>query len=80
MNILSVSKIKNEAIISLDSTELVMLCNILYQAAKDPNTKATCHKMHYGLMIARDLSQYGNIDDFCLNSMIKCRDKIINGD
>ena len=76
MNILSVSKTENEAVIRLDSTELVALCNVLYQATKDDNVKAIVYQLYDNLMIARDLSQYGHIDGFCLNSIIKCREKI----
>ena len=30
-------------------------------------------------MMARDLCQYGHIDDFCLRNIVQCRDKIGNG-
>ena len=76
MNILSVSKTENEAVIGLDSTELVTLCNVLYQATKDDNAKAIVYQLYDNLMIARDLSQYGHIDGFCLSSIVKCREKI----
>lgn len=76
MNILSVSKEKNEAVIRLDSSELVALCNVLYRATKDDNTKGIIYRMYDTLMFARDLSQYGHIDGHCLDSIIKCREKI----
>ena len=76
MNILSVSKEKNEAVIRLDSSELVALCNVLYHSTKVDNTREIIYQMYDGLMLARDLSQYGHIDAFCLDSIIKCREKI----
>ena len=76
MNILSISKEKREAVIKLDSDELVALCNLLYKATKEEDVKAIIYKMLGSLMIARDLSQYGNLDAFCLSSIIKCREKM----
>ena len=76
MDILSISKDKNESIIKLDSTELVTLCNVLYQATKDDNTKETVYQLYGNLMIARDLSQYGHIDEFCFNNIVKCRETV----
>lgn len=75
MNILNVSKSDNEAIIRLDSSELVRLCNVLYKSQEDYNDNLH-YKLYGDLMIARDLSQYGHIDGFCFNSIAKCREKI----
>lgn len=76
MTILSISKEKSESVIRLNSNELIALCNVLYQSTKDENAKAIVYQLYNNLMIARDLSQYGHIDDFCLGNIIKCRDKI----
>lgn len=76
MNILSISKEKNESIIKLDSTELVALCNVLYQATKNEKEKAIVHQLYGNLMIVRDLSQYGHIDGLTLNNILKCREKV----
>ena len=76
MNILSVSKERNEAVIILDSKELVALCNVLYNATKDDTAREIYYKVYGDLIIARDLSQYGHIDTFTLNSIVKCRKKI----
>lgn len=76
MNILSVSKVENEAVIRLDSNELVALCNVLYHKTKDSDANEAIYRMYDALMLARDLSQYGHIDGHCLDSIIKCRNKI----
>lgn len=76
MTILNVSKETNKAVVELDSDELVALCNVLYQATKADNVKAITYKLYDSLMIARDLSQYGHIDAFCLANIIKCREKV----
>ena len=76
MNILSVSKEKNEAVIQLSSDELVSLCNVLYQATKIDNAKAIIYQLYGNLMIARDLSQYGHIDAFCYEKIGECREKV----
>ena len=76
MDILSISKENRESVVILDSTELVTLCNVLYQATKDENVQAIVYKLYGNLMIARDLSQYGHIDAFCLEQIVKCREKV----
>ncbi len=76
MNILSISKEENEAVVRLDSNELVALCNVLYQTTKDGSAKEIIYRVYDTLMLARDLSQYGHIDSFCLDNIIKCRKKI----
>lgn len=76
MNILSVSREKNEAVIRLDSDELVALCNVLYRETRVNIPKAIIYKLYGDLMIARDLSQYGHIDAFCYEKIGECREKI----
>ena len=78
MNILSVSKEKREAVIKLDASELVMLCNVMYHADKDEykDRHEDFYRVYNNLMLVRDLSQYGHIDDFCLNSIVKAREKM----
>lgn len=76
MEILSISKIKNESVIRLNSSELVALCNLLYRATKDDSAKEIDYRMYDTLMFARDLSQYGHIDKFCLDNIVKCREKV----
>lgn len=75
MNILSVSKEKNEAVIKLDSNELVELCNVLYKAQSE-DKKKIFYLIWGDMMMARDLSQYGHIDAFCFEKIAKCREKI----
>lgn len=78
MNILSVSKEKREAVIKLDSSELVMLCNVMYHADKDEykDRYKDFYRVYNNLMLIRDLSQYGHIDDFCLSRIVECREKM----
>lgn len=75
MTILSVSKEKNEAIIRLDSSELVELCNVLYKAQSD-DKKQRFYQIYGNMMLARDLSQYGHVDAFCFGKIAECREKI----
>lgn len=76
MNILKISKIEKEAVIKLDSNELVTLCNILYHKTKEENANEVIYRMYDMLMLARDLSQYGFIDSHCLDSIVNCRNKL----
>jgi hypothetical protein len=75
MNILSVSKEKNEAVIRLDSSELVELCNVLYKAQSEEK-KQRFYNLYGNMMMVRDLSQYGHVDAFCFERIAECRKKI----
>lgn len=77
MNIQNISKKDSEVIVSLSADELVKICNVLYNA-KDEDKNALYLKLYSEMMIARDMCQYGHIDDFCLSRIVKCRglDKI----
>lgn len=77
MNILNISKKDTEATVILSSDELVKLCNVLY-GANEENKDELYYRLYNELMIARDLSQYGHIDNFCLGNIIKCRNNIGN--
>lgn len=76
MTILSVSKEKNNAVIQLNSDELVALCNILYRETRINPKQAIIYELYGSLMIARDLSQYGHIDAFCYEKIGACREKV----
>lgn len=76
MNILSVSKEKNEAVVRLDSNELVALCNALYQATKADNVRSIIYQLYGNFILARDLSQYGHIDAFCYEKIGECREMV----
>lgn len=76
MTILSVSKEKSEAVIRFDSEELMVLCNALYHETKDGDKRAIYYKLYGDLSLARDLSFYGNIDAFCLDKIVECRNKV----
>lgn len=72
MDIINISKTKKTATVSLSADELVKLCNVLYHATdKDKNN--LYNQIYSNMMIARDLCQYGHIDDFCLERIVKCR-------
>ena len=72
MNIQNISKNDREVTVTLSSDELVKLCNVLYYA------RDKYHEIKSDLMIARDISQYGNIDDTTLSKIIKERAKAAN--
>ena len=77
MEMLSISKKDNEAIVRLSSDELVKLSNVLYHAP-DSDRNKLFYKLYGEVMIARDLSQYGHIDGFCFEKIIECRNKLKN--
>ena len=79
MNIISLSNVEREAVVRLDSDELVALCNILFHETKANPANIMAYKLYDNFMIARDLSQYGHIDAICLEKIIKCREKVKEG-
>lgn len=74
MEILNISKENKEVIVSLDSDELVKLCNCLYKT-DDSNKNSLYHKLYGQLMMCRDLSQYGHIDDWCFEKIVEQRER-----
>lgn len=75
MNILSISKEDNEAIVKLSSDELVKLGNIFYNVSDDKKDNLY-YKLYGEIMLVRDLSQYGHIDGFCFERIADCRSKL----
>lgn len=85
MNIQSISKEKREVTVRLDADELVMLGNIMHLASKHTNqaessdTKSTnTHKeklasLYADIILARDLCQYGHLDNFSLSHIVRNR-------
>lgn len=72
MTIQSILKDK-EVTVTLSCSELNEICNYLYSVAEK---KEIDKKLYAQFMIARDLSQYGHIDNFSFNSISKCYEKI----
>lgn len=72
MTITNISKEDKKATIELSSSELVDICNALH-ASSSTNKNEQYHTLYSELMIARDICQYGHIDDFCLEQIIKER-------
>lgn len=76
MNILKIDKEKREAVVVLDSDELVAISNALYEKEKNSIAKESDLRLHSEIIIARDLSQYGGLDNFSISSIVKRRKKV----
>lgn len=74
MTIVSISKEKREATITLDASELVELCNAMFHAKGKRDSQRFYH-IYGNLMMVRDLSQYGHLDGFSFDSIAQCREK-----
>lgn len=72
MRVETVSMERREAILTLDASELVLLCNALYDFPEEHRDKRY-YKLRSDLMLVRDMSQYGHVDDFCLKRIMECR-------
>ena len=82
MDILNISKKDKKVNVVLSSDELVKLCDILH-STDDRYANELFHKLYGEMMIARDLCQYGHIDDYSLELIVKCRNsyvKFTNGE
>ena len=71
MKIENISKSNEQVTMTLNKDELVLLCNTMYcvEKAGDDDAKREAkrelfHKVYADLIIAKDLCQYGHIDDF----------------
>lgn len=73
MKLLSASSEERNAVVQFDTPELIVLSNILYHATKNMSPKNVTYQLCSDLMIARDLSQHGRIDDFGLDCIMKHR-------
>lgn len=71
MRINTVDSTKNEVNITLNSSELVAICNALY---RDKELLSQYNDMYSDFMMIRDLSQYGRVDNWCLMRIVKKRD------
>lgn len=78
MDIENLSKSKREIVVTLDADELVKICNMFCRAQgeKDDKYNEKYDKLYSEMMLARDLCQYGHIDDFCLEKIIEHRKNI----
>ncbi len=72
MNILNINKKEKEVVVTLNADELIELCNCMYRA-DEKNQEGVFHKLYGELMIARELSQYGHIDNWALSKIVEQR-------
>lgn len=69
MNIQTISKEKREVMVELTANDLAIICNALYAQLGEKKHS----DIYSDMMMARDLCQYGHIDNFCLHNIVKCR-------
>lgn len=72
MNIQNIDKSKKEVTVILDSDELVKICNCMHKADNE-NQKGNFHTLYSEMIIARELSQYGHIDNWALSKVVEQR-------
>ena len=72
MNILNIDKSKKEVVVTLSADELIKLCNCMYKT-DEKNQEGIFHNLYGELIIARELSQYGHIDNWALSKIIEQR-------
>ncbi len=83
MTIQTISKEDKNVTVELSADDLVMICNALYRYSKEYDLRSKEQKtidhflqLYSDMMMARDLCQYGHIDNFCLRNIVACRNDI----
>ena len=79
MNIQNISKDKREATIKLSADDLIIICNTLYSQLDEKKSDEKFLQLYGDMMMARDICQYGHVDNFCLHNIVKCRNSIGTG-
>lgn len=86
MTIQTISKEDKNVTVELSADDLVMICNALYLHSKEQDLQSKEQKtndhflqLYSDMMIARDLCQYGHVDNFCLRNVVACRNDIRKG-
>ena len=76
MNIQNISKENQKAIVELTADDLVIICNALYAQSGKKKNNDYFMQLYSNMMMARDLCQYGHVDNFCLHNIVKCRSEL----
>lgn len=86
MTIQTISKEDENVTVELSADDLVMICNALYLHSKEQDLQSKEQKtndhflqLYSDMMIARDLCQYGHVDNLCLRNVVACRNDIGKG-
>lgn len=79
MNIQNISKENKETVVKLSADDLTIICNALYAQLPESQKNERLLQLYSDMMIARDLCQYGHIDNFCLQNVVQCRNSIGKG-
>lgn len=73
MNIKNITKSTNQVNMTLEKDELVMLCNVMYEAeiaCSNETKRELFHKLYADLIMVSNLCQYGHVDDFAFNLLM----------
>lgn len=76
MNIQTISKEEKKVMAELTADDLVIICNALYAQLGEKKYKDNFMHLYSDMMMARDLCQYGHVDNFCLHNIVKCRSEL----
>lgn len=77
MNIQEISKSNREVTVTLNADELIRICNAMHKADNNDNNELY-NKLHSEMILARDLCQYGGIDNFTLSCIVNYRSQYSN--
>lgn len=73
MNIQTISKEKKEVRVELTADDLKIICNALSAQLGEKKYNDIFMQLYSDMMMARDLCQYGHVDNFCLHNIVRCR-------
>lgn len=81
MNIKNISKNDGQVVMTLNKDELTVICNTMYyheKAGGDEAKRELFHRVYADLILAKDLCQYGHIDDFSFSCITRERKNWVN--
>lgn len=78
MDIQNISKKDSSVTVELTADDLVLICNAMH-AQQNDKSKEKFLRLYSDMMIARDLCQYGHLDNFVLHRIATCRNEIGEG-
>lgn len=75
MKVQNISK-DRKVLVELSSDDLTIICNALYSQSKEEGEVNSIFQLCSDMLIVNDLCKYGHIDNFCLEKIVECRNRI----
>lgn len=74
MDIQTILKENGKAVVELTADDLVIICNVFSAQLVENRHQDAFMQLYGDMVMARDLCQFGHVDNSCLQYIVKCRD------